>query len=190
MKVGSNYEMNGGYRVELFRQAVLAGKSITFVGARPENGPDMVEDQPFPKKHQGTSGIKIGDINKEVPSPALNDEPNIILVHIGTNDLVQNTADPNTALDNLLDDLIAGAPDALIVVASIIPLTSANDKVTAYNQHVVDAVEARAESAHIQFVDQFADFPPEELGDGVHPNDAGYARMGQKWFNAIEQYLK
>jgi lysophospholipase L1-like esterase len=125
-----------------------------------------------------------------VPTPALSDDPNIILVHIGTNDMAQNTADANGALDDLLDDLIAGAPDALIVVSSIIPLPSANAKVMSFNQHVVEAVAARADSAHIIYLDQFADFPTGELGDGVHPNETGYARMGKKWFDAIEPYLK
>ena len=33
------YASNGGYRLELFRQAVTAGHEITFVGTRPPNGP-------------------------------------------------------------------------------------------------------------------------------------------------------
>ena len=33
------------------------------------------------------------------------------------------------------------------------------------------------------------DFPTSELGDGVHPNQAGYARMAGVWYEAIEPYL-
>jgi lysophospholipase L1-like esterase len=42
---------------------------------------------------------------------------------------------------------------------------------------------------HILFVDQFKGFPTSELGDGVHPNQAGYARMAGVWYEAIKGYL-
>ena len=42
---------------------------------------------------------------------------------------------------------------------------------------------------NVLFVDQFAGFPESELGDGVHPNQAGYERMAGKWWEAIESYL-
>ena len=49
--------------------------------------------------------------------------PHIILLHIGTNDANEFTADVIEAdLNTLLDELVAGAPDALIVLAKIIPL--------------------------------------------------------------------
>ena len=51
----------------------------------------------------------------------------IIMVHIGTNDMYMNTSSANPTdapanLGKLLDKLIAGMPNALIVVAKIIPL--------------------------------------------------------------------
>ncbi len=51
-------------------------------------------------------------------------------------------------------------------------------------------MEARAQAgANIVFVDRFAGFPESELADGVHPNDAGYARMAGVWYDEISQYL-
>jgi lysophospholipase L1-like esterase len=74
-----------------------------------------------------------------------------------------------------------------LVVSSIIPF---NNSVQAFNATVPGMVEERADAgAHIIYVDQFEGFPTSELGDGVHPNQAGYARMAGKWFEAIEEYL-
>jgi lysophospholipase L1-like esterase len=51
-------------------------------------------------------------------------------------------------------------------------------------------VEERADQGkHVLFVDQFEGFPTNELADGVHPNPAGYSRMANAWYEAIEPYL-
>jgi len=47
-----------------------------------------------------------------------------------------------------------------------------------------------SQGKHVIFVDQYKDFPPSELVDGVHPNDSmGYPRMGGVWYAAIKPYL-
>jgi lysophospholipase L1-like esterase len=51
-------------------------------------------------------------------------------------------------------------------------------------------IEARAaEGKHIVFADQYEGFPTSELGDGVHPNQQGYARMAGVWYEAIRDAL-
>jgi lysophospholipase L1-like esterase len=89
-----------------------------------------------------------------------------------------------------MDKLIAQAPDALLVFSNIIPFPQEAQATMTFNSKVKGLVDERAaEGAHILFVDQFADFPTGELGDGVHPNKAGYARMGAKWYDVIKPYL-
>jgi lysophospholipase L1-like esterase len=59
-----------------------------------------------------------------------------------------------------------------------------------YNSAVPGVVKERADAGkHILFVEQFMGFPTSELGDGVHPNEAGYARMATAWYTAIAPYL-
>jgi len=48
----------GGYRVELFRQALQNSKNISFVGSL-ENGASTVQNQTFPKKHEVHGGYTI-----------------------------------------------------------------------------------------------------------------------------------
>lgn len=182
---------DGGYRVELFRLATEDGHDITFTGTQSPNGPSMVAGKPFPKNHEGISGQTIQQIAGRVPQPAFRDDmPHIILVHAGTNDMYQMPSGAVDRLGMLMDKLIDEAPDALIVVSNIIPFPQSASNVTAFNMPIQSMVEERAaEGAHILFVDQFTGFPTNELGDGVHPNQAGYARMAAKWYTAIEPYL-
>ncbi|HOU92869.1 MAG TPA: GDSL-type esterase/lipase family protein [Polyangiaceae bacterium] len=185
----------GGYRVNLFRLANQAGKDITFVGTRASTSPNDVDGVPFPKNHEGTSGISIEGLKSNVVDAGLlsraDVDPHIILLHIGTNNMYgSHPAGPEVLLPQLLDAIIAECPDALLVVSTLIPLPMNTSGISAYNAAIPAIVEERAAAgAHIILVDQFTGFPTSELEDQVHPTVAGYARMGQVWFDAIEQYL-
>lgn len=110
--------------------------------------------------------------------------------HIGTNDIFQGQGGAPERLGTLVDQIVDGAPDALLVVSTIIPLPSSNAQLQTYNGAIADAVQERIDDgAHVVFVDQFEGFPNGELDDGVHPNEEGYARMAGVWWDAIVDYL-
>jgi len=180
---------DGGYRVELFHLALEGDHEITFTGTQQPNGPSMVDGVTFPRNHAGISGQLIAEIGNRIPNPDMMDMPHIVLVHAGTNDIARSRQGAEGREEALIDKLIATAPDALIVVSNLIPLRG-NSEVEVYNAAIPPMVEERANAgAHIIFADQFTNFPDSELGDGVHPNQAGYARMAGVWYEAIEPYL-
>lgn len=203
-------DSNGGYRAPLFRLAVQAGLDITFVGQNPPdqggflvgdnspNGPATIEGVSFPPYHLGTSGITIQDLQKKIMDFNLlpfaapdSEEPHIVLLHIGTNNMW--SGGPNgtdTRLRTLVDYLTAILPDALIVVSNIIPWPAQAANVSQYNGYIRPIVEAKqAAGYHVIFVDQFSSFPSNQLADGIHPNATGYAAMANVWFDAIDEYL-
>lgn len=190
VQVNGSYQFNGGYRVSLFEAAVNDGKNITFVG-RQSNGPNTVAGETFPKNNEGYSGWTIQQIDGIVPSPAMDDEPHIILLHIGTNDMFQGSNGAIDRLETLIRDIVNNQPDSLLAVSNVIPFPLASGATNSYNAEIPGLVEQIANEldANIIFVDQFEGFPTGELGDGVHPNEAGYDRMGLKWYSAIEEYL-
>lgn len=180
---------DGGYRVELFHLALEGGHEITFTGTQSPNGPTMVDGVTFPRNHAGISGQLIQEIANRIPNPDMMEIPHIILVHAGTNDIARSREGAEDRLEALMDKLIAEAPDALLVFSNLIPLSFGG--VEDYNAAIPAMVEERANAgAHIIFADQYTGFPMNELGDGVHPNEAGYARMAGVWYEAIEPYLR
>jgi lysophospholipase L1-like esterase len=204
---GVGDEGNGGYRGPLFASVVAAGKRITFTGSL-TNGPAMVSGQTFPQRNEGHSGWGISEVTPYsggnagiailIPSPAFNGAsgglPNIILLHIGTNDQGTLTATQMTSdLSGLLDKLITNAPDAFIVVAQIIPLGyGTNDVIRTYNQSIPGLVQQRASAGkHVTIVDMFTGFSAGSMlgSDSIHPNPSGYRFMADHWYSVIGALL-
>lgn len=163
---------------------------ITFVGGS-QNGPTTVAGKPFPRNHEGHSGQTIQWINdNRIKGGALNVNPHIILLHIGTNDMWAGPSGAPTRLGALIDEITTRAPNALLVVSNIIPWPQRASDVNQYNSQIPNVVEQRRlQGKNVLFVDQFTGFPSSELADGIHPNAQGYARMAGKWYAAIYEHL-
>jgi lysophospholipase L1-like esterase len=128
--------------------------------------------------------------------PSLEQRPNLILLHAGTNDMNPNGAvstegnDPVEAaqrLGTLIDHIIEACPDAVILVAVIIgtcdPQQSpATEKFQAL---IPDVVESRLAAGHRVLTADFTSFPMADLRDCIHPTNDGYRKLGDYWFDAI-----
>jgi lysophospholipase L1-like esterase len=188
----------GAYRVELFQDAQTAHQHITFVGdSSLANGPTTVAGVAFPQDNDGHSGWTIDQIAGLVPSPALQTNPDIVLLMIGTNDMYstsQPVAQAPQRLAALLDAIIKGDARALLIVAQITPLQNSTweTQVVTYNAAIPALVQARAGAGkHIAMVDMHTGFVTATMlsSDGVHPNQTGYNHMGDVWYAALKDVL-
>jgi hypothetical protein len=134
--------------------------------------------------------------------------PNVILIHAGTNDMRLTRTDDDIAqsakaLEHLLDQTKKHTPDALLVVAQICPVDMARENSTAvadyderikkYNQHLQKIVERKARSgwrilsAPIHdSLDKKKDIGTLERVDGIHPNEHGYTKMANIWYETLK----
>jgi lysophospholipase L1-like esterase len=189
---------DAGYRSQLFKLAVAANQNITFTGSQ-SNGPSTVSGKTFPKNHEGHDGYTVESgystygtpgISSLIPSPAFSTAPDIVLLHIGTNDLTSSNAKSTTSdrLDSLITKIVGVAPDALVVVAKLIPLGYSSSDWTNYNAKIPTIVQAHvAQGQHIVMVDM-STLPTSQL-NGVHPTDQGYSYMANIWYEAIKGFL-
>ena len=180
---------------------VAAEQKVTFTGSL-TNGPTAVSGQAFPRMHEGHPGWTIdpgynplnssyGGISSLIPSPALNGNPNIILLHIGTNDLfARDTANMSTRLEALIDKVAENAPSALIVLAQITPRGSTDAALTTSTATSLGIVQSHAaRGQHVIGVDMSKLPVPSGLNsDGTHPNDQG-TRTWRDWYAAIKDLL-
>jgi lysophospholipase L1-like esterase len=198
-------EANAGYRGPLFATVVAAQQKITFTGSL-SNGPDSVAGQTFPKRNEGHSGYGISTVTQYsggvagiatlVPSPAFADSsgglPNIILMMIGTNDTGNSTAAQMAdRLGALMDKIILAAPDTLLVVAKITPLSWATAIINSYNDALAGLVQTRATAGkHVMLADMNTGFTSTMISsDGIHPNSTGYKFMADRWYSIVGPLL-
>jgi hypothetical protein len=202
----------GGYRIKLFAKAVADMKKMTFVGYDTANPPSSSvvnalgdAKSMWAPNHEGHSGWTIQQDDELVlgTSKATNDSvnytgkkvvadlmPHIVLVHLGTNDFRGDIAGAPDRLGKLVDHVVTDAPNALVVVASVIPYPGGGSAVKTFNDQVPGIVKTRADAGkHVIFVDEFAALTSSDLSDGVHPNEGGYDKMAGAWYMAIKQYL-
>jgi len=188
----------GGYREPLFVLTLQDKKSITFVGSAPLQGPTSVDGVAFPRENEGVGGRTIANISALIPSTLDTNKPNVILLHIGTNDIPSGAASMTAQLGGLLDKILAAEPSALLVLAKIIPCKtdSTNVVIKAYDDSMDALVKSRAGAGkHIVLVDMYSAFTANAsyktalLYDEYHPRDAGYSVMAAVWYAPIRAFL-
>ncbi|KAL8884038.1 MAG: hypothetical protein Q9215_007828, partial [Flavoplaca cf. flavocitrina] len=172
-----------GFRAHL--RNALADMKVEFVGTLRSGS--MADTY-----HEGHSGFTISQ-TEDTALTAVPFRPNVILLHIGTNDLGEGRADYNGStqrLGNLLDFLLDKMPEATILVCQIIGSkdTATNSRIQTFNGMIPRLVEQRL-GKHILAVNMTS-IKADLLVDGVYPNDPGYRLMANKFQEGIEQALK
>jgi lysophospholipase L1-like esterase len=186
---GIGSSSRGGYRVTLWNDLVADHSHVIFVGSQ-YNGPASLPN----RNHEGHPGWRIDQISTHIVAWLQTYQPQIILLHIGSNDIIQHhsVSSAPARLRYLLDQITATLPQATVIVAQITPLRnpSLNAQVIAYNRSIPQIVEQmESQGKHVTYVDMYDAVPVSDLGDGIHPNDAGYALMAGVWFHALQPII-
>ena len=205
--ITDGFQITGGYRTQLYKRLTNSGAIFSFLGSQTGNASPVLAAG-GQTHHEGHSGYRTDQIYNNLlgnDGTAGNNgghwldggngtgrsaiSPNIVLLHIGTNDRTQGESIPTMAnkLAILLNMLATNQPTAKVFVASAIPRTDnatyeADQQV--YNALIPGLVAAMGTNFH--FVDMHGVVPPTQLADGVHPTQAGYDAMGDAWFDALQ----
>ncbi|MFJ6465547.1 GDSL-type esterase/lipase family protein [Streptomyces sp. NPDC091387] len=171
------------YRGYLWNRLAAEGHSLDFVGSG-RNGPMSDPD------NEGHSGWRIDQIAGIADSVLATYRPNVITLEIGTNDLNGNYEVP-TAPDRmhaLIDRITRAAPDATVLVGTVIRSNSANEEAVrpAFNAALPAIVQAeQAAGKHVRLVDMSA-VTTADLSDALHPNDNGFSKMADAFDAGIQ----
>ncbi|CAN9431818.1 unnamed protein product [Alternaria alternata] len=176
-----------GYRARLLRELVRARyHSVDFVGTQHSGFMDNNDNE----GHEGHTISQLQGVMRD----GLQMRPNLVLLHVGTNDLArpesmaERWSDAPNRLASLLDEVLDVCPDAVVLVAKIIQAekmqTRAN--IEAFNDAVPVVVRKKLEQGFKLAVVDHSIIGPSELVDGLHPSYAGYFHMGEIWLEAIK----
>ena len=196
------------YRYKLWKKLIDSGIEFDFIGSMNTNsGGNPVWPQykglSFDQNHEGHSGWRAEELLYGRPSnPELGDltdwlkiyTPDIVLLHIGTNDLGAGQSYSSTAneIKLIIDTIRMDNQDVTILLAKIIPRNYTYNNIIAFNEYIEPiAQEKKLPNSPVIVVDQWTGFSYEEdTYDGTHPNTSGEEKMAEKWFQTIVQYTK
>lgn len=192
---GAGQNGAGGYRTPLWHQLATSGHPVEFVGTE-ASGPATID-----RDHAGWNGISIAEITRRLAYVLKWQQPDIVLLHIGTNDVIADAAPDlvESRLATLLDKIFEQAPHTQLLVSSLIRVRTPNDYgvrsecIAEVNKRIRRLVaDLASHGKPVQLVDMHAHAvrtPADFHKDGLHPNDQGYMQMAEVWFDALSTYL-
>jgi len=180
-----------GYRDDLSTLLANAGVSFDMVGS-------MDDGTGFYPKHEGHSGYRADEIYDKL-NYWLNKNPSdIVLLHIGTNDISEGQANDSTILDieNILDLIHNKNSNTTILFCSLIPrfdpYYERPERTEELNELIYQLYNSKLSQGYdIYYVDQNSaiktnpNWTQDYMDDYVHPNDLGYHVMAETFYNML-----
>ena len=202
------------YRKALWDIPMISAYDVDFVGSL--NSGSNVFGAPEPADHEGHPGWTADQLlNGRTDQPSkgklkewlLNYQPDIILLHIGTNDIDANIHDSSPDdVNAILDVIDSYSNDVWVILARIInrncitntPPCTESVTTTTYNNNIETMAQARVSTFgdKIVIVDMENEagfnyhlYPVGDMYDGLHPFATGYSKMAGIWSIALGPIL-
>jgi lysophospholipase L1-like esterase len=176
-----------GYRKPLYQALTAAGYDFDFVGGQADGDFLDLNHEGHNGWHADTAGTS--DILGQVYNWLTANPADIVLLHIGTNDITYGEQNANE-VNAILDEIDRFSTDIKVILALIINRTDNPNKAQATTQFNIDvnnmAQSRIATGDDIIVVDmEHALNYATDMADYLHPNDAGYAKMAEVWYSAV-----
>lgn len=181
------------YREPLWHALQDAGWEVDFVGSMDRYYGGGMRPQQYDPDHEGHWGWFADEVLARIADWAARAEPDIALVHLGTNDIGSGQGPQDTVkeVERIVGLLRQQNPNIHVLLAAIIPIghAGANIRVKTYNA-ALGALAGSLDDARsrILLVDQFSGFDAsQDTYDGLHPNESGIQKMAIRWLSALQQ---
>ena len=152
--------------------------------------------------HEAYWGERTDEVGPKAAAAAITLQPDFVLAHLGTNDVLQGQANSQTKEEQrqLIADLRTARSDVAVLLAQPIPCdpTAGNPQFgTKCSVDVPDlgtrlyelAWEEDTPQSPVVVVDQHSNLSLADLRDGVHPDDGGDDKMADAWLTGLEPLL-
>lgn len=184
---------HNSYRYYLWHDLLNNGYGANFVGSQTRNDAGPPNNLDFDQDHEGHSGLRADELLPNVGSWVTDAQPDIVLIHLGTNDLMEGQSVSSTITDIglIIDATRAVNPAIRIVVAKILPAVGFDALVDQFNSELVNLVASMAlPGSPLVLADMNSGFSSStDQYDGIHPNGIGESKMADRWYVALVPLL-
>ncbi len=182
-----------GYRKPLWN--LISQYNIDFVGSQNDG-----DNSGFDQDHQGHPGKTTIFIRDNLQGWLEQQSPDFVLFHIGTNDISENRSTQAiiSDIEASLDIIWNYRFDTRVFLCAIVPRKDGKDAQTrALNDEIWKLVLRRRDQNGnlIHFVNQYEAITADPnwqnnlMWDSLHPNEAGYQRMAEKFESVLVRFL-
>jgi lysophospholipase L1-like esterase len=181
--VGEGSSTGAGYRLPLWRRSTAQHRyTVQMVGSQQSGN--------FPQPwHEGHSGWMVDDLTQKIDGWLAAQQPDVVLLQIGINDLDRSTdkAHAGDRLAVLVDRIFADRPSVRLILQGVLPTTAGLEQLAQqYDRQAAALVPTERERGR----DMTYAAPPQltsaEFYNRLHPNDRGYARIADAFFQAMD----
>jgi lysophospholipase L1-like esterase len=187
---------NGGYRGPLSRLLAGGDYAVDFVGSLSGGAIER-------PRHEGHSGWCADQITADVRGWLAANPPDIVLLHIGTNDVSREDSAAAIAAEigRILNEIDSYETESdvpiTVIVAQIVSRCDSPhlaEETTRLNAAIASMAAARIQTGdrlHVANFETALAYPADLFFDDypVHPNAGGYAKMARVWFDALVPLL-
>jgi acetyl esterase/lipase len=195
MAVGDSITEGGSsfsnWRYPLWERLFAAGYLVEYVGTR--KAASRIGDL----KHEGYGGKASGFLAATVPANFRKHPADLVLLHVGHNRFAEEepVAEILADIETMIREFREVNPAVVVLVAQPIP----SSKLPKYSylpelsRGLVGLVgRLDGEASRVLLVPQAEGFDPvkDTVADGVHPNEAGAAKMVGRWYEALVEVME
>ena len=187
------------YRYHLWRNLKLNNWDINFIGSRMDNGVyESVNGICFDNEHEGIGGATTSIILSRLSNMKLEYTPDIVLISIGGNDLLDQNLTVTQILSNLrkiVFQIRRISLQSTIIIEQIAPgkssfmTPSLTEKITEFNYKIIDLGKTLDRSAaRVLTIDLQTNWNDDLMADDLHYNNEGAQYVGDKYFSIISEH--
>jgi lysophospholipase L1-like esterase len=201
---------HASYRYRLWQRLLQSGRDVDLVGLQSQidgGDPPNLAWYPdystwFDRDHEGHWGWRTDQIAAILPGVLTATLPDVVIVHLGTNDVGQSgaagVANAEANLRGIVGLVRAARPGIPILLAQVVPIGPGTSyfanagEITTLNAAIAAiAADSNRVDAPVAWVDQHTGF---DLGtmmqpDGLHPDTTGENRMAEAWHAALLPWI-
>ena len=186
---------HNSYRRNLWQKLGAGGYNVDFVGSQTKHccwGSPPNPD--FDLNHEGHWGWRTDQILDKIDQWAVVYKPDIVLIHLGHNDIFKGDSIHSTIneLGDIINILRSHNTKVVVLLAQLIPTHPQSDSISKLNAEIPKLARSKSTvESPVIIVNQDDGFCANlDTYDGVHPNGSGEEKMANQWYKAIVKILK
>lgn len=188
------------YRYELWKNIIDNNLVVDFVGERKDEANYATyQGNNFDRDHEGTGGAVTDDILATIQDITVEDAPDIVLLDIGGNDLLEGSKDVNRTIaniDQIIDYFQMQNENIVIILEQIAPGQSSFmtpaliARFNEFNSKIPEVADRQTTATStVTFANMAKDWMDDWLADPVHYNEEGAKIVADRYFEVLDTFL-